>query len=349
MAQNPYQIWQAGDGRHYKINAPMVQQLCAAAVGAQLKNQNSKVVSTYSPSGWFGGTKTFQSVEFDGKHARSQFEGLMMQRYNEFWVNFEGSGGAAVNKLLQYRRHALVHGDALAEKFKQCAKTNGESLKSLDSNVTVAKAVRDGGFTVVAAMATGGVGTGVISLSTGGSILVGGATVKAGAKFYDLKCEGKLSDSMSVGLIGVDYVSDLMFGAVGLTQAAAGKDAAMTAKQAFLFILCTKAPLEMAKTAAGGGSLSQIALSGGFEAAGPLFDKFKEAFGNTLIPCITKVTVGASVDGALSAAKDIAQSKLAPTAQVGSSASWLETLLAFFAFFNMSDEQFIKRYIVVPV
>ncbi len=95
--------------------------------------------------------------------------------------------------------------------------------------------------------------------------------------------------------------------------------------------------------------MSQIALAGGFEAAGPLFDKFKDAFGGCLIPGLTKVTVTASIDGALSTAKDLASASLATTPGVSGGASLLEAIYAFFAFFNMDDKTFIERYVVVPV
>lgn len=358
MAKSVQGVWQAGDGRRYKVNTTIVQQIVAGTAGSQMKNKHSKISTDLSPSGWFGGVKKFQSVEFDRRKSEGEYQSQAMGLYNSFWQSFQANGDAAVRQLLTIRRQGKVHAEMLQEKFATVAATNASSLSSLDNQVSTARFFRDGAFICLAVGATMGAGAAVggFSAGTAQAIMGGTAVTKAGAKLIDLNAEGKLTaQGMDGAFVIVDFAADLMFGMIGLSQAEAAKTGmAMTAKQAFILIVSVKAPLEMCKAAAGGGSLAQIAVAGGFEVAAPVLDLFKGAMINKLIP--GALTAGqsmltGSVDSLLGLGKDAAMNAVAPKTGGGgfNLPGLISGIASHFSFLNLTDDQFIRRYVVVPV
>jgi hypothetical protein len=351
-AMSPFTVYQAGDGKRYAVNIPMVNQIAASCARTHAHNKFAVVKEDRMPQSLFNQNTVFKSLSFDRKAATKQFEDGYSARLGQFWRGFQASGPAAIAALAQQVKHTDMLAQELTRKHEEVSKTNNRQLEMLENRVTGARFVRDAGFAVVGALATGGATTAVAGGT--GMVLSGGqfATAvflntgaKALGKAADLKAEGKLNTAEG-GMIVVDIGADLMFAAVGGTGAVQGT------KQALVFLACTKAPLEMAKTAATGGNLQQIIFSGGFEMAGPMFDIIKDGFKDALMPVIAKISVPAIIDGALELLKNQTQTILgqAPTtaspAMPAGTGRGIDSLYAMFGDYPQDPRDYFKRYVV---
>ncbi len=335
----PYRIFAGGDGRKYALHLPMIHQIVESCAAAEAKNKFSSLETTWSDPDWFGSAKAFKNVRYDRKAADAFIARATRERSDSVWAAFSGGGGgrAMASGLMLLRQRVKTHSNLLAEKFAASDEGNKASLKSLDNQVYWSKFIRDNGLTAVAVIATGG---SVVYAGAAASAI----TLKTGLRVNDMRVAGTLGSGAEVASVTMDAVTDAFF----CTLAPAAGSLSTGGK--LIVAAFVKAPIEGAKTAMNGGNLNQIMLSVALEGAGPLVDHVKDFLGDTLLPMFLKEVRTTALDAGLSYAKDKANEKLGlPAPDKPTAGQILSELKNFVINLGMSESDFLRRYVVVPL
>jgi hypothetical protein len=303
---------QGVDGKHYLVDYPLIAQIAYSQATAQAKNQYSQIEETPCDSRnliqvFTGQHPVMLSVKYNRKdaetfrdsHARTQLKWI----YNS-WSTPKLDPLTEVHKTLRGLLASRArHSNELQAKFSAVSDKNLSQLRSFDRHIEIVTGVRDGAYMAVAAIAVAPAAlSGAVALTAAeiASVLGATFTLKAGSKGLDAYNMGKITDSQSAVKvatnIGLEAVFDGFLLIPGSRIAAFGAKTSVGKKM--LVQALVRAPIEGAKSAANGDSLSQMFMSAGAGAASTLMMPLADC----LAPFLTKAMQSqAAIDGTTSA------------------------------------------------
>lgn len=330
-------------GRKWYVNPIAVGQTFAAwERGAILANAD--VETTTARKGFLGGRWVMESLNYDWKQLRSP--GCRTQGISSYFNELMAKDGSSAQaNLVGLRVQTQKYLSIWQGKLEHMHKVNVQFFRELaqnETNLALAKAVRDGATAGLIICATGGMASGALSAAAGAG--VGWSTVAAKGAF-------EYSESGNLGkTAAVLTVEGASFVLGGCFAELAGEAKAAKA----VGFLCLQTPFELCRSAISGDNLGQTMVgvaSGGVGFAAEMFGiigKSLVAAGATKILTPTKELVK---DLAAAVGIDLTKSALKQFFKdpVASGKATDNVWKAFFepAAIN-SDQEYVAQYCVRP-
>ena len=293
-------------GQLYRANFDAIKQLCLAWAHAAGKFRSCSLKKTRS--GNFYG-KEFAHVAFNAAAFRSyktsEAQRMFSNQYFDPMLRGVRDYRDLIGKLVDLRENTARKSRIVFQHFEAADRENRVSLRALERNVKNAKLVRDISATALVigaspVAAAGGFGAGVATLSTG-------ALLKGNAVYQD---------TGNVGMATVEVACEMTFGMVAVGSAATttaelikAGTAASKGGGGMLMMLFVEVPAEGAKTAVGGGSLSDAIAASVTKASFGMID-LPGKIEDWSIPVIGKLFANVSADKATGVIRDEAHQKI---------------------------------------